>query len=338
MKKSILLIILLVVLSGIAWYLMQQKKTTEKGYVTADREFSIKDLSTIDKIVIKQTKLQPIIFTRQGKSWRLNEKYDVDPDVFVNIESVLQRITLAYIPPKQATPNIMKSIEENGIQVDIYSGSEKPDKIIYIGSDTKDGSGTYMVLGGSTQPYVMQLPGLQGGLRSRFEQPIYNYRDKILFKFKPEDIKTVKVEYLKDNLSSFEITNGSTPTLRPLIDLPDNPKGKPVEINVKNYINQFEKMGTEGIVWNIPEQDSLLTYEPNTVLTITTNNGNQHLYRFYSYDHIVNDEDNPITQKQVYNINRQYIYTESDNTLYTAQMRVIRRIFLGYRDFFGQIR
>ncbi|MCZ2101143.1 MAG: DUF4340 domain-containing protein [Chitinophagales bacterium] len=336
MKKIFSLVILLAALSGIAWYLMQQNKASEKGYVTADRSFSIKNMDEVQKIVIKHTKLQPVIFTRKGKNWILNDKYDVDQDVFVNIEAVLERITLGYIPSKNATPHILKSIKENGIQVDIYTDEDKPSKMFFIGSDTPDGSGTYMVMSGSSQPYVMQLPGLQGGLRSRFEQPAYNYRDKTLFKFKPEDIKSIKVVYTKDNLSSFEITNGNTPTIQPLIAQPTIGKGAAHENNLKFYIQQFERMGTEGIVNSVPEQDSLLAQQPNTILTITTKNGTEHLYKFYSYDHIINEEEDPVTQKEIFGINRQYIYTESDNTLYTAQMRVIRRIFLAYQDFFGQ--
>lgn len=336
MKKVLSLVVLLFALSGIAYYLIQQGKVSDKGYVTADRNFTVKSMDDVDKIVIKHVKLQPLVLTRKGKSWILDEKYDVDPDVFINIEAVLTRMSLSFIPPKQSITNIMESIEKNGIQVDIYTGSDKPSKIFFIGADTKDGSGTYMVMGGSSQPYVMQLPGLQGGLRSRFEQPSYNYRDKILFKYKKESIKNIKVEYLTDNLSSFEITNGNHPTVKPLIDQPDNPKGQPNEQNLKYYISQFENMGTEGIVNNIPEKDSLINTEPNTVLTITTKDGQQKLYKFYSYDHIILEEENPITQKEIFNINRQYVYTSYDNTLYTAQMRVIRRIFLNYKDFYNQ--
>lgn len=336
MKKVILLIVLLISLLGIAWYVMKKDKASEKGFVTADRNFSVKNMDEVTKIVIKQPNLQPIIFTKKGKGWIMNEKYDVDPDVFINIQSVLERITLSYVPPKQSVPNIMESIQKNGIQVDIYTQDNKPDKIYYIGSDTKDGSGTNMVMGGSSQPYIMQLPGLIGGLRSRFEQPAYNYRDKTLFKFNPNDIKTIKIEYVKDNLSSFEITNGSHPTIKPLINLPSNPTGQPNETNLKYYISQFEHMGTEGIVNDVPEKDSLLTNAPNTLLTITTIDNQQHLYKFYSYEHYIDGEKDPVTQKEIYAINRQYIYSPSDNTIYTAQMRVIRRIFLGYKDFFGQ--
>lgn len=336
MKKVLYLIALLIVLSGMALFVMKKEQAVEKGYLTADRNFQIKNMDEVTKIVIKQPKLQPIIFTKKGKGWLLNEKYDVDPDVFINIQTVLERVSLSYVPPKQSVSHIMESIKNNGIQVDIYTQANKPERIYYIGSDTKDGSGTNMIMGGYTQPYVMQLPGLIGGLRSRFEQPAQNYRDKTLFKFNPSDIKTIKIEYVKDNLSSFEITNGSLPTIKPLINLPDNPTGTPNEANLKYYINQFERIGTEGIVNNVPEKDSLIANAPNSILTITTKDNNQHVYKFYSYEHYIDGEKDPVTQKEIYAINRQYIYTPNDNTLYTAQMRVIRRIFLAYKDFFVQ--
>lgn len=333
MKKLVGLLVILCALSAGAYFLIKKGQATEKGIVSADRGFTVKSMDEVDKIVIKHVKLQPMVFTRKGKSWVLNGSYDVDPAVFVNIERVLTNMTLSYIPPAAATPNILKSIKENGIQVDLYNGDEEPFKIFHIGSDVQKSEGTYMVMAGSNQPYVMQLPGLQGGLRSRFEQPAKNYRDKVIYRIAPEDIAKIKVEYPKDNFSSFEIINGATPVLKPLIILPDQPQGAPNQRLLMGFISQFANMGSEGLITEMPERDSILTLTPNAILTIETKNGNKLYHKFYNYEHIVLGEDNPITHADIIGANRFFIYDTKDD-MYTGQMRVIGGIFYSYKDFF----
>jgi hypothetical protein len=333
MKKLVGLLAVLCLLSAGAYLLFKKGQSTEKGIVTADRGFTVKSMDEVDKIVIKHVKLQPLVFTKKGKNWILNGEFDVDPAVFVNIERVLTNMKLSYIPPAAATPVILKSIKENGIQVDLYDGDDQPFKIFHIGSDVQKGEGTYMVMAGSNQPYVMQLPGLEGGLRSRFEQPAKNYRDKIIYKITPEDIVSIKVEYPKDNFSSFEIINGSTPQVKPLISLPDQPQGAPNQRLLMGYISQFANMGAEGLITEMPERDSIINLKPNATLTLVTKNGDKLYHKYYSYDHIVLGEDNPITQAEVFASNRFFIYDTKDD-MYTGQMKVIGGIFYNYKDFF----
>lgn len=336
MKKILGLLFLLIALSLVAYILVKKGDKDKMELATADRGFTVKSMNEIDKIVIKHVKLQPMVFTKKGKGWILDGKYDVDPAVFVNIEKVLLNMTLSYIPPKSATKNIMNGIKDNGIQVDLYHGNDdKPFKIFHVGADTQNAEGTYMILGGSTQPYVMGLPGLIGGLRSRFEQPAKNYRDKVLYKFNPKDIASIKLEYPKDNFSSFEVINGANPTVTPMLDLPNHPKTEPNKATLIQYIGQFENMGTEGIVDKFPERDSMLNELPNAILTIVEKDHTENVYKFYNFEHIMLNEENPITQKEIFNANRFYIYDENDDTVYSGQMRVIRGIFHKYMDFYG---
>ncbi|MCO6462689.1 MAG: DUF4340 domain-containing protein [Saprospiraceae bacterium] len=334
MKKLIGLILVLLLFSGIAYYLVQKDSAADKGMVTADRGFTVKTMEDVDKIVIKHVKLQPLIFTKEGKGWILNGKYEVDSDVFVNVEKVLTDMTLSYIPPKNATANILKSIKNNGIQVDLYKNSDRPFKIFHIGSDTQNGEGTYMIMGGSSQPYVMQLPGLKGGLRSRFEQPMKNFRTKRLFHLQPSDIVSLKMEYPKDNFASFEISNGKTPQLRPLVDTPDNPSSPPNEKMVAGYLMKYNNVYSEGLVADIPERDSILTLTPDIILSIKRKDGNESIHKFFNYEHILLGENQPISHQDILQGNRYFVYDVMNDDMYTAQMRVIRHLFFSYKDFF----
>lgn len=323
-------------LSGVAYYLVQKNESSKKGIVTADRGFTIEKIEDVDKIVIRHVKLQPMVFTREGKSWKLDGKYDVDPAVFVNVEKVLLNMRLEFIPPAAATKNVLESIKNNGIQVDLYNGGSEPFKMFHIGSDLQKSNGTYMVMAGSSQPYVMSLPGLVGGLRSRFEQPSHMYRDKFIYKFPAENIQSIKVEYPLDNFSSFHIENkGKTYVVTPLLDLVDKPTTTVNPRVINSYMNQFEMMGTEGVIANIPEKDSILNLPPVCKYTFTLRNGNVIQHDIYPYDDIVEEAGNATkTQNDLLYQNRVFIFNHADKTLYSAQSRVVSGMFLGYNDFY----
>ena len=172
MKRIGILLVTLLLLSGGAYFLYQKNKGSQKGMVTADRGFTVESMDDITNIVIKHPKLQPIQFSKNGKTWLLNGKYLVNDAVFVNIERSLLDMKLLYVPPKAANNTVKESIGVYALEVSLYNNSDEPFKTFYISSDTQKGDGTYMLMKGEEQAYVMHLPGRMGGLRSRFEQPM----------------------------------------------------------------------------------------------------------------------------------------------------------------------
>ncbi|MBL0027473.1 MAG: hypothetical protein IPO98_21995 [Saprospiraceae bacterium] len=133
-----------------------------------------------------------MVFTRDKAGWIVKWKISGRSGGFCALKKVLTDITMLYIPPTNSIATILKSIKNNGIQVDVYTDSGSASKIIHIGSDIQSGDGTFMVLGGSKQPYAMHLSGLAGGIRSRFEQPLENFRNKFIYQYNSDDIDFVK--------------------------------------------------------------------------------------------------------------------------------------------------
>jgi hypothetical protein len=335
MKRILILALILACFAAIAYYLINKGNAEKKGMVTADRGFTVQSIDEVTKIVIKHKKLQPIIFERKGKEWIMNGKYDVDPGVFINVEKVLTDMRMLYIPPAGHTKTIMNSIANNGIQVDLYNGEAQPFKIFFIGTDVQNSAGTHMIMAGETQPYVMHLPGLEGGLRSRFEQPAKNYRDKFIYKFPSKTIDQVKIEYPKDNFSSFVVkVKGDQYELSPLLEMVKPPAQAINQMKLKKFIDQFEYMGTEGLVSDIPEIDSIASRTPICIFTVTKKDGSIHTHKYYSYDDYVEPGILKKTPAEIRGLNRVFIYTDTGD-MYTSQNRVVGGIFMGYSDFFG---
>ncbi|MEY3422301.1 MAG: hypothetical protein RIR48_2604, partial [Bacteroidota bacterium] len=130
-KQNLILFLVLLVLGCIAGLLYIKKQREEAQLVKADRGFTVENINDVSKIVVRHVKLQPLVFTREDGKWRINGKYNADPAVMVHIEKVLTGVRLLYVPPVNSNPTILRSLKENGIQVDIYEDDKHPEKIIH---------------------------------------------------------------------------------------------------------------------------------------------------------------------------------------------------------------
>lgn len=334
MKRIGLLLLVLSVLSGSAYFLYQKNKANEKGMVSADRGFSVESMDEVTNIVIKHPKLQPIQFSKNGKTWLLNGKYLVNDAVFVNIERALTDMKMLYVPPKAANNTVKESIGKYALEVTLYNNSDEPFKTFYIASDTQKGDGTYMLMKGEEQAYVMHLPGLMGGLRSRFEQPMKNYRDKFLFREKADQIESITVNYPKSESSSFILKKeGTNVTVLPTIA--NAPKSdKPLNERVVNaYLSSFEMLGAEDIFDAKEGIDTLLQLVPFCIVEMKKTDGTIKKNLFYSYEDIMWQDKNSRGPKDVAQMERLYAWVDNKD-MFIIQKRVFGNIFLGYENFF----
>ena len=82
---------------------------------------------------------------------------------------------------------------------------EKLTKTFYVGDDTSDNMGTYMLMEGSKEPFVMVIPSFRGFLSTRFIPDEDIWRDQTIFKIRLKDIQSVKMEFPLTPDSSFII-------------------------------------------------------------------------------------------------------------------------------------
>jgi hypothetical protein len=338
-NKYVWLIAVILAVATIA-VVQYNRKAGEKQLETADRGFTVNSMNDVNKIVIRHVKLQPLIFTRGENNWLVNGTYDVDPGVFVNIEKVLTGMQMLYIPARNATTTILESLKSNGIQVDIYNNEDdrEPVKMFFVGTDTQKGDGTYMILGGSSQPYVMHLPGLAGGLRSRFEQPAINFRDKFIINNVHGSITSLTMEYPGDYRSSFKISeNKGAWKIQSLVTENSNTSLFPNQNMIASYVSRFEKLGAEMFITDELTKKEIRKNLPAAILTIQNTEDVKKVYRFYGYEDITENKGFAKTPAEIRNQNRLFVDIDSKDML-TAQNRVFSRIFMSLDNFTGKVK
>ena len=183
---------------------------------------------------------------------------------------------------------------------------------------------------GSEQPYVMQIPGFIGEIRPRFPMTPDAWRTKSIFNERPENIKSLSVEYPQIKLSSFKITkDGSGYSVLPFYDAVPRINRAVSQRMVRSYLTGFEQSLAEGIDNRNEARDSISRTLPFTIIRVQNDQGKEFAVRIF-----------PIIEKDEYGrpIERRkpdrYFAETSEGDFFLIQDVVFRKLFFDYKAFF----
>jgi len=332
MKRLSILLGLFLLLGGFTlWYLNSGK--TEKSTVLGwDRQFKVEDASQIHKIFIAKRTGETTTLERRGDGWVYDGKYPVRPDAIENLLEAITTVRIKYLPPKAAYEHIISDLATRGIKVEIYDRNGRNLKTYYVGGTTPDERGTYMIMEGAEQPYVVELPLLEGQFRVRYELTGDAWRDRTIFAEKPEAIAEVAIEYPKQRNKSFRLRrNGKNFEVEPFypstprLELPYQPGSG------EAFLRGFRQIIGEGYENDYAKQDSVLQTVPFANIYLKTIDGHEKqvsVYPFPSLDAWGNLKSNVIE--------RMYADVRRDTLrdFMLVQYRVFEKIFWGYDHFF----
>lgn len=246
-KTTTILLVLFLLLGAGAWWFSQQNET-KKSTLTVENDFymAVDDLEEVHKVFFANRNGETVEIARKDKHWIYNDKYIARKNAVDNVLDVVKRVRLKYRPPKTAVSGAIKYMASSGIKVEVYDKNDKNLQTYYIGGATPDERGTYMMLDGAENPYVMHLPVWEGNLRTRFFFGDHNWRDKTVLQENAETIKMVSVNYpeRKDESFILELQNG-TYDLKPFYD--DNKSAlSPDQNKILEYLGMYKRVGAEG--------------------------------------------------------------------------------------------
>ncbi len=329
-KNTILLLIAFLGMGGATYYFLQNKN--DKSTISAtDKDFRVAE-KEIYKIFFADRENHRMTLTRNGhsKDWTLNGKHPVNAGVLKHTMEILTEVAVKYVPPRAAIPNAAKGLAVNGIKVEVYGQNDVPLRTYYIGGTTMDGEGTYFIMEGSEQPYVMHLPGHIGEIRPRFSFDEEDWRNKTVFAEAPENIKSVSVEYPQQKASSFKISKEMMSySVLPFYDgVPRTNRALKKGI-VQSYLTSFENVIAEGIDNKNAARDSLTKTIPFVIISLTNDKNVQKAVRVFP----IIDKDGygmPIVGKKP----DRYFAESSDGDFFLIQDVVFRKMFFDYKSFF----
>jgi len=338
MNRTLLLLLLFLALGTGAYFMMQNKDQLSTS-TSDDGNFAVKNVDDVYKIFFADGKGYEVLLERKKDHWTYNKEFKAKSSTIGDLLRTIRNVQMKYTTPRGAEEPMRRNLKTTGILVEIIDKNDKRMKRYYVGGATANSLGTYMMMEGSNEPYVVHDPTFQGMLRGKFLKQPDDWKNLLLFGSAVEDIQSVSVDYPKQKNKSFIIDrigkndfavkpfHSSTPAINKAV------AGGTVE----KYLDGYSVLHAEAYENNLPTRDSISNTVPFAVLSLTNNKGNTQIAKLFPI--IEKDEfGNPISyanrnSQSASAINR-YFLDYNDGSFRLIQHRVFERVFWQYENFF----
>ncbi len=270
MNKNVkILLIILLAAAAIYFVVVNKPWTTLKSEL---KDFAIKDTAAIAKVFLADKQGRQVLLEMKEQGvWMVDGKFEADAGKINLLKSTMHDVEVRNPLSESEFGNMVASMAADAVKAEFYNASGKLIKTIYVGSQTADQTGTYMMIDGSLSPFVTHIPGFVGYLSPRFSTESIRWKTSTVFNTPEHEIALVKVDYPNNTAQSFEVINGEQAVVK-------NKEGReaPVASAVaKFYLGGFTKLNFEGYVEDVKphENDSMLALTPFCVIELVTQTG-----------------------------------------------------------------
>jgi len=277
-KRNYLQILIAVGLLIVSLWLITNKKSTTLEIESGN--FAIDDTSGVDKIFLANRAGQTVLLEKTGNSWMVNKKYPVRKDAIQTLLHTFKNLHIKSPVPNSARNTVIKDMAVVGVKVEIYIHKNLL-KTYYVGRETPDNLGTYMLIENAPNAFIMDIPGFNGYLTPRFITSETEWRDQGIFRYAPGSISILKLENHLEPENSFEIQVYSMQkfALR-------NSHGQEVaDANagaVFSFLSRFQQINYESLAQlTNQKRDSILQSDPIFIFKIVDQQGKNKELKIY---------------------------------------------------------
>ncbi|MDD4002450.1 MAG: hypothetical protein PHU35_06635, partial [Bacteroidales bacterium] len=177
-QKNLIIVGAIIVLIAIIAIVLTSQKST-----TIDQNFHIQDTKKVVRIILEDRDgLKSELKKTNDSTWIVNNDFQAAPQMIKTLLETLRDMRVREPVAKSAHSNIIQQLSARHTRVDVYTESyfinlgfiklfkkEKLEKTIYVGNQTMDNMGTYMLVKGTDNPCVVHIPNFRGYLSTRFD-------------------------------------------------------------------------------------------------------------------------------------------------------------------------
>lgn len=327
----IVLLVALLVITGVLYY-----QRGGSGSIKSElKSFAVEDTATIDKIVLSDKQGKVLVLSKKNKAWFANDSIAVRRDMIKILLETIKRVEVKAPVNKAMRSNLMKQLATGAIQVEVYTDGDLERKY-FVGGPTMDGFGTFMLLDGADDPFITHIPGFEGYLTVRFNTNALVWRDREIFRYAPQNIKIVRIEYPQNKQSSFTLKIEGKDYVNLSNDAGDTASGKINGEFLRKYLVGYADIQYENMVdpSKIPNLDELLSAE-NLLATITVydKEGQKRTVELFKryFDGV-----KFLPKSEEYDFDRDRVFVRlNGKTLYNGQYVVFNKLIVSYKDFFS---
>ncbi len=266
-KRLFLLLAVLALLGLGTWWLTRRADTANSTLDVAATSFSVVDTAAVDKIFVANRTGEQHTLTREARNyWRLDNRYDARIEQVRMLLTTLHRQRVKMPVPRAARNNVVRALASQGIKVEVYQKGQRTNTF-YVAGSTNDRLGTYMILDGAEEPYIVHVPGFEGYLTTRYLLTPRFWRTNPVFQAPVGTIERIAVEALGQPERTFTVQRAGTGFV--VADLPQADTAL-----VRAYAAQFGRVFAQGPIDSAQRAytDTVLRRPPNYRLTVTARN------------------------------------------------------------------
>ena len=287
-KNRVALIITVILLLVAIGLILTNSYTTLRKDVS---EFSVQDTALITKIFIADKLDNQVTLERQEDgNWTVNEIYTAQQAKISSFLKTLQELRVRSPVPLAARNNVITRMSAIARKIEIYQvvprinlfnviqlfPREKNVKTYYIGDVTSDNQGTFMLMEGADEPFIVHITGFRGFVATRFSAIPSDWRDYTVFKTRLSQIESVQVEFPQEPDQSYlvKVQDRQNITMRSLQD--NRTLDHFDTLRVMSFLTAFEDIRFESLLETLIERefiDSVITSTPHTIITLTEKTG-----------------------------------------------------------------
>jgi hypothetical protein len=263
-KKTVLIFIGLIVLGFLAFWLLKNKNEGSTISKLADEyAFNIRDTASIDKLILRDKSPSEVILVRTKKGWQMQDGRPIRQDAIEVLMETFYRQELRNFVPENSKPNVLKHMNVTGREVQVFQNG-KLTKHFFVGGDTPDQNGTYMLMKGASQPYAVHIQGFNGYLSTRFFAAESLWLDRVIFGYDNLEITEAEIVYFEKPQLSFRMEISDLTTIQ-LFDGNNLPVPNFNLQEAQTFLAGFRGTKYEGLI--LPDegaylkQDSIKTHQ-----------------------------------------------------------------------------
>jgi len=169
---------------------------------------------------------------------------------------------------------VLKNIISSHTLVEAYDGGELL-KTYYVGGPDKEHTGTFMMIKGSSRPFLMHIEGFHGFLTPRFFTNLNEWRHRKIFEYKPEEIRSVSISYPENHAIDFSIERDDSGQLLVFTGEERSLRNDVDTFMLTAYLSRYKMIHFEGFEETKTESfvDSVMRSEPIFHISLTDMQG-----------------------------------------------------------------
>lgn len=332
MKKLILLLVALAVIAGLGYYVNDLMKNDGKSD-TELIEFKVKDIESVDKIVIADAYGNEFTLIKGEGGWTDKDGGCVVPESVDFILDAFEKIEFKGYIEDNAAERFNTIMTAQNTKVDIYSNGAWI-KTWYIGPASQDHHAQIMLLddadyGKSDRPVYMQIKGMHGIIEPRFFADPRKWMCTNIFALGIEEIKSVDIKFNDEPQRSFKVVQDNNK-----FDVYQQSKhlANVDTAMIFRYLQGYKKVHFSNPNYELTnkEIDSVKATTPFCVMTVTEQSGASTALKCFRIED--NLENGRIENKiEIRNFNRDMLWVELPNgELVKCQYFVFNPLILGH--------